>query len=161
MTAAERLPEPRYDAASLAFKPWTLQEMLAANQADLEAFLTHIYRAIASAAPLKVCHAVPAADPGASTPPTACVTTYGLTSPVHLRLRWFDILEPQDKVNVLSYFETLCVDTNAANVLINSSLTILFIRMLRNARAPTLRIRLASVLGKFSCLFNTHRQRSR
>jgi hypothetical protein len=37
------------------------------------------------------------------------------------------------------------VDTNAANVLINSSLTILFIRMLRNARAPTLRIRLASV----------------
>ncbi len=51
------------------------------------------------------------------------------------------------QVNVLSYFETLCVDTNAANVLINSSLTILFIRMLRNARAPTLRIRLASVLG--------------
>jgi len=49
------------------------------------------------------------------------------------------------QVNVLSYFETLCVDTNAANVLINSSLTILFIRMLRNARAPTLRIRLASV----------------
>lgn len=51
------------------------------------------------------------------------------------------------QVNVLSYFETLCVDTNAANVLINSSLTILFIRMLRNARAPTLRIRLASVCG--------------
>ncbi len=51
------------------------------------------------------------------------------------------------QVNVLSYFETLCMDTNAANVLINSSLTILFIRMLRNARAPTLRIRLASVLG--------------
>lgn len=51
---------------------------------------------------------------------------------------------------MLSYFETLCVDTNAANVLINSSLTILFIRMLRNARAPTLRIRLASVLGAHS-----------
>eukprot|EP00198_Chlamydomonas_reinhardtii_P009635 XP_001698972.1 predicted protein [Chlamydomonas reinhardtii] len=101
----ERLPDPRFDAASLPFKPWSLPEMLNANQADLEAFLTHIYRAIASAAPLK------------------------------------------DKVNVLSYFETLCVDTNAANVLINSSLTILFIRMLRNARAPTLRIRLASVLG--------------
>ncbi|KXZ51880.1 hypothetical protein GPECTOR_11g315 [Gonium pectorale] len=103
--STERLPEPRYDGASLPFKPWSLAEMLNANQADLEAFLTHIYRAIASAAPLK------------------------------------------DKVNVLSYFETLCVDTNAANVLINSSLTILFIRMLRNARAPTLRIRLASVLG--------------
>ena len=37
--------------------------------------------------------------------------------------------------------------SNAANSLINSSLTILFIRMMRNARAPTLRIRLASVLG--------------
>ena len=44
---------------------------------------------------------------------------------------------------MLSYFETLCTDNTAANSLINSSLTILFIRMLRNARAPTLRIRLA------------------
>uniref|UniRef100_A0A7S0S6G9 Protein kinase domain-containing protein n=1 Tax=Chlamydomonas leiostraca TaxID=1034604 RepID=A0A7S0S6G9_9CHLO len=101
----ERLPEPRYEAKSLPFTPLSLTDMLHAEQKDLENFLTHIYRAIASAAPLK------------------------------------------DKVNVLSYFETLCVDTNAANVLINSSLTILFIRMLRNARAPTLRIRLASVLG--------------
>ncbi|GLC54130.1 hypothetical protein PLESTB_000827100 [Pleodorina starrii] len=101
----ERLPEPRYDATGWTFKPLTLAEMQSADQVELEAFLTHIYRAIASAAPLK------------------------------------------DKVNVLSYFETLCGDTNAANVLINSSLTILFIRMLRNARAPTLRIRLASVLG--------------
>ena len=82
--------------------PWTyVQDLLRADHKDLEAFLTHIYRAIASAAPLK------------------------------------------DKVNVLSYFETLCMDNNAANSLINSSLTILFIRMLRNARAPTLRIRLA------------------
>ena len=101
----ERLPEPRFDGKSLPFAAMSLQDMLHAEQKDLENFLTHIYRAIASAAPLK------------------------------------------DKVNVLSYFETLCVDTNAANVLINSSLTILFIRMLRNARAPTLRIRLASVLG--------------
>ncbi|KAF5840559.1 hypothetical protein DUNSADRAFT_16357 [Dunaliella salina] len=101
----ERLPEPKFDAKALPFPAMSLQEMLHAEQKELENFLTHIYRAIASAAPLK------------------------------------------DKVNVLSYFETLCVDTNAANVLINSSLTILFIRMLRNARAPTLRIRLASVLG--------------
>jgi len=50
-------------------------------------------------------------------------------------------------VNVLAYFETLCTDTGAANVLINSSLTILIVRMLRNARAPTLRVRLASALG--------------
>lgn len=47
----------------------------------------------------------------------------------------------------MSYFETLCTDTGAANVLINSSLTILVVRMLRNARAPTLRVRLASALG--------------
>lgn len=50
-------------------------------------------------------------------------------------------------MNVLAYFETLCTDTGAANVLINSSLTILVVRMLRNARAPTLRVRLASALG--------------
>ncbi|KIY93390.1 hypothetical protein MNEG_14572 [Monoraphidium neglectum] len=72
---------------------------------DLEAFLTHIYRALAAATPLK------------------------------------------DKVNVLAYFETLCADTTAANVLINSSLTMLFVRMLRNGRAPLLRVRLAGVLG--------------
>jgi hypothetical protein len=53
----------------------------------------------------------------------------------------------KDKVNVLTYFETLCVDTTSANVLINSSLTMLFVRMLRNSRAPLLRVRLASVLG--------------
>lgn len=53
----------------------------------------------------------------------------------------------KDKVNVLSYFETLCTDTNTANLLINSSLTVLFIRLLKNAKAPALRIRLASVLG--------------
>ncbi|KAL0019961.1 hypothetical protein WJX79_009290 [Trebouxia sp. C0005] len=101
----ERLPEPKWDAQALPFKPLALQDMLSASQQDLEAFLTQVYRAIAGAAPLK------------------------------------------DKVNVLAYFETLCTDTGAANVLINSSLTILIVRMLRNARAPTLRVRLASALG--------------
>lgn len=101
----ERLPEPKYDAKALTFPALSLPELLRAEHKDLEAFLTQIYRAIASAAPLK------------------------------------------DKVNVLCYFETLCTDSNAANSLINSSLTILFIRMMRNVRAPTLRIRLASVLG--------------
>jgi len=104
----ERVAEPRWEARSLSFPAMSLQEMLAAcqnNQTELETFLTHIYRAVAGAAPLK------------------------------------------DKVNVLAYFETLCTDTTAANVLINSSLTILFVRMLRNARAPTLRVRLASVIG--------------
>ncbi len=53
----------------------------------------------------------------------------------------------KDKANALAYFETLCGDTAAANVLINSSLTVLFVRMLRNGRTPLLRVRLASVLG--------------
>ncbi|KAL3147840.1 hypothetical protein ABBQ32_002563 [Trebouxia sp. C0010 RCD-2024] len=101
----ERLPEPKWDAQALPFRPLALQDMLSASQQDLEAFLTQVYKAIAGAAPLK------------------------------------------DKVNVLAYFETLCTDTGSANVLINSSLTILIVRMLRNARAPTLRVRLASALG--------------
>ena len=101
----ERLPEPKFESKTLPFTPMSLQELLRAEHKDLEAFLTHIYRAIASAAPLK------------------------------------------DKVNVLTYFETLCTDNGAANILINSSLTILFIRMLRNTKAPSLRIKLASVLG--------------
>eukprot|EP00879_Flechtneria_rotunda_P020298 GHRR01021346.1.p1 GENE.GHRR01021346.1~~GHRR01021346.1.p1 ORF type:complete len:660 (+),score=250.95 GHRR01021346.1:421-2400(+) len=101
----ERLPEVLWDPKSLPFEPLTLQQMLNSDQQELESFLTHIYRTIASAAPVK------------------------------------------DKVNVLSYFESLCADTASANVLINSSLTVLFVRMLRSGKAPLLRIRLASVLG--------------
>lgn len=48
---------------------------------------------------------------------------------------------------MLAYFETLCSDTTAANMLINSSLSVLFVRMLTNSKAPTLRVRLASALG--------------
>jgi len=104
----ERVPEPRWEARSLPFAAMSLQEVLDASvhqQDALEAFLTHIYRAIAGAAPMK------------------------------------------DKLNVLAYFETLCSDTKAANMLINSSLAVLFVRMLKNAKAPTLRVRLASVIG--------------
>ena len=46
-----------------------------------------------------------------------------------------------EKVNALSYFETLCCDTASANVLINSSLMTLFVRMLRASKAPALRVR--------------------
>ncbi|KAK9845677.1 hypothetical protein WJX84_012207 [Apatococcus fuscideae] len=53
----------------------------------------------------------------------------------------------KDKVNVLAYMETLCIDTGAANQLVSSSLAIHFVRMLRTSRAPALRVRLASVLG--------------
>jgi hypothetical protein len=50
-------------------------------------------------------------------------------------------------VNPVGYFETLCMDTGAANMLINSSLMLLFVRMMRTSKAPALRIRLASVIG--------------
>ena len=51
------------------------------------------------------------------------------------------------QVNVLAYFESLCADAEAANMLINSSLAVLLVHMLRNGRQPALRARQATVLG--------------
>lgn len=56
-------------------------------------------------------------------------------------------LNISDKCNVLGYFESLCQDSNAANVLINSSLVALYVKMLRNAKHDRLRVQLASCLG--------------
>ncbi len=138
----ERLPDPRYEATSLPFRPLALAEMLSAEQPELEAFLTHIYRAIASAAPLKViggsgrggprvfvlfapapprlrAHLRPLVTSRRSFRALASSRSKSLSAPrPHPRL----CLLLQDKVNVLSYFETLCGDTNAANVLINRCL---------------------------------------
>ena len=55
--------------------------------------------------------------------------------------------QPQEKANTLAYFETLCADTATANMLINSSLAALLVRMLRVAKVPALRARLAGILG--------------
>eukprot|EP00898_Chlorokybus_atmophyticus_P000048 jgi/Chlat1/1043/Chrsp110S01535 len=52
-----------------------------------------------------------------------------------------------EKVNTLAYFESLCLDTSSANILINSSLMTLFVKLLRSARTPALRIRLCSAIG--------------
>eukprot|EP00854_Cymbomonas_tetramitiformis_P004153 gene4153-5131_t len=52
-----------------------------------------------------------------------------------------------EKVNTLGYFETLCMDTAAANMLINSSLMLLFVRIMKSSKAPALRIRLANIIG--------------
>ena len=101
----EVVPEPHFDAAALPFEPLTIADMLAAPQAELEAFLTRVYRSVAHSSPIN------------------------------------------EKVNTLAYFETLCCDTAAANVLINSSLMTLFVRMLRASKAPALRIRLTSAMG--------------
>jgi hypothetical protein len=51
------------------------------------------------------------------------------------------------QVNVLAYFESLCADAEAANMLINSSLAVLLVHMLRNGRQPALRARQATALG--------------
>ena len=53
-----------------------------------------------------------------------------------------------EKINVLAYFESLCGDPGTANVLINSSLMTLFVRLLKSDRSDRLRVRLASVIGK-------------
>jgi serine/threonine-protein kinase ULK4 len=53
----------------------------------------------------------------------------------------------QEKVNTLAYFETLCSDTSSANVLVNSSLMSMFVRVLGSSKAPSLRIRLCSIMG--------------
>ena len=81
------VPAP-YERSALAFEPRTLQEMLSLAEhdtAELEQFLTSIFRSVGGPVPLA------------------------------------------KKVNTLAYFETLCVDTNAANILINSSLMSLFV----------------------------------
>ncbi|CAG9460825.1 unnamed protein product [Pedinophyceae sp. YPF-701] len=101
----ERVPEPRWDAAALPFRPLTLQEMIMAPAQQLEGFLQQVYKALAS---------------GAS------VT---------------------DKANILAYFESLCIDSQAANILVNSSLMALLVRLLRAAKSDKLRTRIPSVMG--------------
>ena len=51
------------------------------------------------------------------------------------------------KVNTLAYFETLCVETAAANILINSSLMTLFVKMAKAFKTPILKVRLATAMG--------------
>ena len=53
----------------------------------------------------------------------------------------------RSKVNALAYFETLCSNAEAANVLVNSSLASMFVEVLAQSKAPTLRTRLCSILG--------------
>ncbi|GBG84170.1 hypothetical protein CBR_g38144 [Chara braunii] len=55
--------------------------------------------------------------------------------------------QAQEKINTLSYLETLCVDTDAANVLINSPLMSFLVKMLRSMKQPLVRIKLVSVMG--------------
>mmetsp|Transcript_5487 Transcript_5487/g.20548 ORF Transcript_5487/g.20548 Transcript_5487/m.20548 type:complete len:1380 (+) Transcript_5487:324-4463(+) len=52
-----------------------------------------------------------------------------------------------EKLNSLDYFEVLCKDTKSANLLINSSLMKLFIKMLKTNKTAAIRYKLCSVMG--------------
>jgi hypothetical protein len=131
-----------WDAAAIPFKPLTLEEVLDCDQRGLEAFLTRVYVALAGEAEGAV-----GGDGGSGSAAVASAAPRP---------------GARAKANVLAYFESLCGDTAAANVLINSSLSALFVRMLRESNpggdghdddhdddpgASLLRARLASVLG--------------
>ncbi len=101
------VPAP-YDRNALPFQARTLEEMLSLAEhdtAELEQFLTSIFRSVGGPVPVA------------------------------------------KKVNTLAYFETLCVETNAANILINSSLMSLFVKMAKAFKSPTLKVRLATAMG--------------
>ena len=53
----------------------------------------------------------------------------------------------QDKVNTLAYFETLCRSDSSANVLVNSTLMPMFVKVLASSKSSPLRIRMANILG--------------
>eukprot|EP00743_Colponemidia_sp_Colp-15_P010085 GILK01011076.1.p1 GENE.GILK01011076.1~~GILK01011076.1.p1 ORF type:complete len:1302 (+),score=266.67 GILK01011076.1:471-3908(+) len=53
-----------------------------------------------------------------------------------------------DRLNSLAYFETLCMDAATANMLVNSSLMTLLVRMIKAFKSPALKIRLCSVVSQ-------------
>ena len=54
---------------------------------------------------------------------------------------------PQEKIHALAYFESIIVNSNVANRLINSAFVILFVRILKTAKSSQVKQRLASILG--------------
>ncbi len=52
-----------------------------------------------------------------------------------------------DKHNVLSYFESIILNSNVANRLINSAFMGLLMKLLKNVKSPQLKIRLCSIVG--------------
>lgn len=54
----------------------------------------------------------------------------------------------KDKVNILTYFESLITNSGTANRLINSAFVTVLLKMLRTVRSPTLQMRICSILGQ-------------
>ena len=53
-----------------------------------------------------------------------------------------------DKLNVLAYFESIILNSNVANRLINSAFMALLMKLLKNVKSPHLKIRLCSIVGQ-------------
>jgi len=52
-----------------------------------------------------------------------------------------------DKLNVLVYFESIILNSNVANRLINSAFMSLLMKLLKNVKSPHLKQRLCSIIG--------------
>jgi serine/threonine-protein kinase ULK4 len=52
-----------------------------------------------------------------------------------------------EKINALLYFESIIVNSNVSNRLINSAFMALLVKMMKTIKSPLIRIRLCSVIG--------------
>lgn len=53
-----------------------------------------------------------------------------------------------DKLNVLVYFESIILNSNVANRLINSAFMVLIMKLMKNVKSPHLKLRLCSIVGQ-------------
>ena len=54
---------------------------------------------------------------------------------------------PQEKIHALAYFESIIVNSEIANRLINSAFVNLFVKVLKSARSTQIKHRLCSIIG--------------
>lgn len=52
-----------------------------------------------------------------------------------------------EKLNALSYFESIIINSNVSNRLINSAFMNLLVKMLKNIKSPGIKSKLCSVVG--------------
>ena len=53
----------------------------------------------------------------------------------------------EDKINVLVYFESIIMNSNVANRLINSAFMNLLLKLMKSVKSPHLKLRLCSIIG--------------
>lgn len=53
-----------------------------------------------------------------------------------------------DKLNILTYFETMIINSSVANKLVNSQFVGLLIRLLRSTKSSPMKVRICSILGQ-------------